>query len=51
MQKKICQNSTKENRNRCKSMRNKEKEAVSKAMRDKAEEALTELKNYLNEMF
>ena len=37
----VCRNSTAENKNRHKSIRNKAKKAVLKAMRKKAEEALT----------
>ena len=44
----MCQNSTEENKRRCKSMKNK---AVSKAIREKAEEELKEFKKYTNWMF
>ena len=44
----MCQNSTKENKRRYKSMDNK---VASKAMREKAEEAFNELQNYPNGMF
>ena len=37
----MCQNNTEENKMRYKSMKNKEKKAVSEAIRVKAEEALT----------
>ena len=37
----MCQNTTKENKNRYERMRNKEKNAASKAMRGKAHLALT----------
>ena len=40
----MCQNNTDENKRRHKSMKNKEKKAVSKAMREKEEEVLTEEK-------
>ena len=45
----MCGNSSEENRNRYKSMKNKAKKAVSKEMQ-KAEVELTELKNLPNWM-
>ena len=47
----MCQNSTKENKRRHKSIKNKANKAVSKAISEKAEEALTELQNCHNRMF
>ena len=46
----MCQNSTEENKRRCKNMKNNTKKIVSKAMRKKAEEELTALKNCPNGM-
>ena len=47
----MCMNSTEENKNRCESMKNKTKKAVSNAMREKAEEALAESKSCENGLF
>ena len=41
----MCRNSTEKNKNRYKSMNNKEKKVAGKAMRDMAEDEVTELRN------
>ena len=40
----MCRNTTEENKNRCKCVKNKGKNVVSKAMRVKVEEVFTEVR-------